>query len=89
MSIKRQSQYLDYLVDPSLPGLSTLFGLPFEDNAVRTGHTRYFLPTVKIKNYNVTTDGQNFFDQLLKNYFEKYDRKLQLVKEIITQQVAY
>ena len=37
----------------------------FEIDAIRTGHTRYFLPTVEIKEYNVKIDGRNFFDQTI------------------------
>ena len=37
------------------------------------GYPRYFLPTVEIKDYNVMIDGQNFFDQPVKNYLRTYD----------------
>ena len=30
-------------------------------------HKRYFLPALKIKDCNVKFDGQNFFDQPVKN----------------------
>ena len=33
----------------------------------RASSKRYFLPNVEIKNYNVTIDGKNFFDQPIKN----------------------
>ena len=39
----------------------------FEDNADRTGNTGYFLPEEEIKDYNVKTEWQNFFDQPAKN----------------------
>ena len=41
--------------------------LLFENNAHRSSHKRYFLPTVEIKVYNVMIDGKNFFDQTIKN----------------------
>ena len=34
---------------------------------------QYFLPTVAVDNYNVTIDGRNLFDQLVKNDFRTYD----------------
>ena len=38
----------------------------FENTDVRTSYTRYYLPLVEIKNYNVVIDGQNFFHQPVK-----------------------
>ena len=39
----------------------------FENNTHRTGYKRYFLPTVRIKDYKVMIDGKDFFDQPIKN----------------------
>ena len=64
---------LKLLIDPSFLGINRLFLLPFEDNAHRTTHTRYFLLKVKIKDYNVMNDGQNFFNQSIKNGQRTYD----------------
>ena len=43
-----------------------------------------------MKKYNVMIDGQNFFDQPVRNNFITYDsiRKLQQVKKMITQLVV-
>ena len=46
VSLERQNQCLDYLVDPSFKGANRFFVVSFEDNAVKTGHMRYFLLTV-------------------------------------------
>ena len=62
-----QKQYFDYLIDPSFQGANRLFVLLFKDNAIRRGHTRYFLTNVGIKVYNALFDGQNIFDQPVKN----------------------
>ena len=35
--------------------------------------TGYFLPKLEIKDYNVIIDGQNLFDQPVKNDFRSYD----------------
>ena len=35
----------------------------FLNYVIRTGHRRYFLPTVEINDYNVTIDRKNFFDE--------------------------
>ena len=58
---KTQNQYLVYLTDTSFEGVNRLF-VALEDNAIREGHTEYILPKVKIKDYNVTVHGRNFFN---------------------------
>ena len=35
--------------------------------------TRYYLPKVEIKNYNVMIDGKKFFDQPVKSNMRTYD----------------
>ena len=46
-----QNRYLDYLIDPRFQGVNRLFVLSFENKTDREVHTRYYLPTVEIKNY--------------------------------------
>ena len=47
---------------------------------VRKGQTRYFLPKVGIKDYNVMIDGRNVFDQPVKNDLRTYDN----IQKILT-----
>ena len=35
--------------------------------------TKYFLPRVKIKNYNIEIDGKNFYDQPINDSIKQYD----------------
>ena len=65
--------YLDYLVDRSIHGENRLLALSFENITHRTVHIRYYLPKVEIKDYNVMIDGQNFFDQPVKNNLRTYE----------------
>ena len=44
MSLEKQNQYLDYLVDTSFQGVNELFVLLFENNDSRKAHRGYFLP---------------------------------------------
>ena len=71
VSTQTQNQYLSFLIDPRFQ-VNRFFVLSFEDNAVRSGHTRYFLSNVKIKGYNVMTVGRNFFDQPVKDKKRTY-----------------
>ena len=67
--------------------------LSFETSTDRTGHAGYYLPKVKIKEYNVLIDGKDLFLQLVKICIKSYEsiRKeiLLLVKKMMTQLVGY
>ena len=67
--ISRQApnSHLDILIYPSFQGVNRLFVLSFENKDDTTIHTKYYLATVEIKDYHVMIDGQNFFDQPVKN----------------------
>ena len=63
VTIQASNPYLDYLIDPSFQEVNRLFVLSFENSTDRTLHTKYYLPTAEMKNYNVMIDGQNIFDK--------------------------
>ena len=50
---KTRNRSLNQLIDPSLHGVNRLFVSSFEYGAYRRSYKRYFLPTVKIKDYNI------------------------------------
>ena len=58
---------LNHLIEPSFQGVNTLFVLAFENEDDRTRDDEYYLPTVEIKDYNIIINGENFFDQPIKN----------------------
>ena len=68
-----QNPNLNHLVDPSFQRVNRLFILAFEDDAQRTAHNSYYLPIVEIKDYNIVINGENFFDQPIKNKKIAYD----------------
>ena len=55
-----QKRYSNYLIDASFQEVNSLFVLLFENDEIRTRHTRYFLLTVEIKDYNVMMHGKTF-----------------------------
>ena len=71
VSVQSSNPYLAFLINPSFQGVSRLFVLSLENN--RTVHTKYYLPTVEIKDYNVMIDGRNVFDQPGKNNLIAYN----------------
>ena len=68
-----QNRYLYYLIDPSFQGVNRRFVLPFENEIDKKVHTKYYLPTEEVKDYNIIIDERNFFDQPIKNDFKTYD----------------
>ena len=52
--------------------------LSFESENGRTSHSEYYLPKVKIKNYNVKTDCKTFFDQPINNDIKTY-KKIRII----------
>ena len=62
-----QNPNLNHLVEPCFQGVNRLFVLVFENDDDRTGDDQYYLPTVEIKEYNIMINGENFFDQPIKN----------------------
>ena len=51
VTIKVPNSYLDYLIDPRFQGVTRISVSPFENNTGRTVHTKCYLPTVEIKDY--------------------------------------
>ena len=68
-----QNPNLNHLVEPSFQGVNRLFVLAFENDDDRTSDDQYYLPTVEIKDYNIVVNGENFFDQPIKNNKITYD----------------
>ena len=70
--MQTQNQYLNYLIVSSFHGVNRIFVLPFENNAVRTRHAGYFLPTIEIKDYKVMIDGRSLLYQPIKKDIRTY-----------------
>ena len=68
-----QNPNLNHLVEPSFQGVNRLFVLAFENDDHRSSTRRYNLATVEIKDYNIMINGENFFDQPVKNNKVTYE----------------
>ena len=68
-----QNPNLNHLVEPSFQGVNRLFVLAFENDEDRTSHNDYYLPNVEKKDYNIMINGENFFDQPIKNNKVPYE----------------
>ena len=94
VSTEAQNQYLDYLIiGRSFQGVNRLAVFSFENETDRVVHTGYYLPKVQTKDNKFMIDVRSVFDQFIKNYIcIKHIitlEKLVLVKQIITQLIAY
>ena len=86
-------KYIRDLLDLSYQGVKRLFVLAYDntggDNQVSIdSFKRYFLPRVKIENYNIKIDRRNFYDQRINDSIKQYDENQQ-DKLMIIQLVAY
>ena len=78
-----QNPNLNHLIEPSFQGVNRLFVLAFENDDDRTSSGEYYLPTVEIKDYNIMINGENVFDQPIKNNKVTYEN----IRKIATGQV--
>ena len=76
-------KYIRELLDSSCQGVKRLFVLAYDNTAGNNqvsvdSFKKYFLPRVKIENYNIEIDGRNFYDQPINDSIKQYDevRKL-------------
>ena len=65
--------------------MNRIFVLAYENDTQRTSYKGYYLPNVEVKDYNVTINGENFFDQPIKNYKVTYEN----IRKIATSQGDY
>ena len=63
----RRNPNLNHSVEPSFQAVNRRFALAFEKDAQRKSSKIYYLPNVKIKDYNGMIDGETFFDRPMKN----------------------
>ena len=78
MSNQTKNKNLNYLIDPTFSNVNGLFVLSFETEDDRTSYYKYYMPSVEIKDYNVLTDGNAFFQLPIKNIEETYEKIIQI-----------
>ena len=63
-------------LDSSIQGVNRLFVFPYMRGANFTteiSYNKYFLPRLKIDNYNIEIDGRNVYDQAINDSIKQYD----------------
>ena len=78
IAANNEQKYIRELIDSSWQGVKRLFVLAYDnkegDNKVSAdSYKKYFLPRVKIENYNIEIDGRDFYDQPINDSIKQYD----------------
>ena len=68
----------DHLIDPTFTKVNRLFALSFENGNDRASFSKYYVPNVQIKDFNVLIDGKSFFDMPIKNGEETYEQIIEM-----------
>ena len=66
-------QTLYYLIDRTITKVNRLFAIPFENENDRTSFSKYYVPNVQIKDFNVLIDEIIFFDMPIKISEQPYE----------------
>ena len=61
MTNQDRTNNLNYLIDPTFSKVKRLFVMSFKNEDDRASFSKYYTPTVEIKDYNVAIDGKGFF----------------------------
>ena len=86
MTIQPQNNNLNYLIDPTFTNVNRLFVLSFqriagENNTTkdyRDSFSHYYVPNVRIKDFNILIDGKSFFYLPVKNEEEAYEKIIEM-----------
>ena len=80
MSNQTKNNNLNCLIDPTFTNVNRLFVLTFENEDGRTSFSKYYIPKVEIKDFNVLIDGKPFFEIPVKNKEEAYEAIIEMSK---------
>ena len=81
MTIQPKNNNLNYLIDSTFTNVNRLFVLFFPRNNNtdnRYSYSNYYVPKVKINNFNVLTDGKGFLDLPVKNEEEVCEKIIEM-----------
>ena len=67
MSNETKNNNLNYRIDPSFTNVNRFFVLSFENEDDRISFSKYYVPKVEMKDFNVLIDGKPFFEIPVKN----------------------
>ena len=77
MSMQPKNNNFNYLIDPAFTKVNMFFVLSFPRNNNtdrRYFFSNYYIPKVKVNDFNVLIDGKSFFNLSVKNDEEAYEK---------------
>ena len=80
MTNQTKTNHLNHLIDPTFIKVNRLFVLSFENEEDRTSFSKYYVPKVEIKDFDVLIDEKRFFDMPVKNKEEAYEKIMGISK---------
>ena len=80
MTNQTKTNHLNNLIDPTSTKVNILFALSFENKEDRTSFSKYYVPKVEIKDFNVLIDGKSLLDVAVKNRVEAYEKIIRISK---------
>ena len=89
MPNQTKNNNLNYLLDPTFIKVNRLMVLAFKNEIDRTFFSKYYIPEVEIKDFNVLIDGKPSFEIPVNNKEEAYEAIIEMSKKMIIQQVIY
>ena len=82
-----ENNNLNYLINPTFTKVNRLFVLSFKNENDRTSFSKYYVPNVQIKDFNVLIDGKSFFDMPIKIAKKHKKNFLKWEETMVTRQV--
>ena len=80
MSNQTKNNNLKYLIDSTFTNVNRLLTLSFENEYDRTSFSKYYVPSVEIKDFHVLIDGKPFFEIPVRNKEEAYQAIIEMSK---------
>ena len=80
MSREAINNNLNILIDPTFTNVNRLFVLAYQDNANRQSFSQFYLPRVKVKDFNGIIDELALFDLPIKTEEEAYEKIIDISK---------
>ena len=77
MTIQSQNNSLKYLIDSTFTKVNRLFALSFARTAAgdhRDSFSHYYVPSVRIRDFNALIDGKSFLNFPVKDEEEAYEK---------------
>ena len=80
MTNQTKTNHLNHLIVSTFTKVNRLFVLSFKNKEDRTSFSKYYVPKVEVKDFNVLIDGKSFFDVPIKDKEEAYEKIMSIGK---------